>query len=105
MHRPLPANTTATLLGQAARDLTGDSVAGAGETRGWIAGAGLDVVDPEPLPADSPLWDMPNVILTSHYSGLTPHYDDRALAIFLDNLRRYQAGEAMRNVVDKKIGY
>jgi len=72
---------------------------------GWIAGAGLDVVDPEPLPADSPLWDMPNVILTSHYSGLTPHYDDRALAIFLDNLRRYQAGEEMRNVVDKKIGY
>ncbi|MEZ4837306.1 MAG: D-2-hydroxyacid dehydrogenase [Caldilineaceae bacterium] len=72
---------------------------------GWIAGAGLDVVDPEPLPTDSPLWDMPNVILTSHYSGLTPHYDDRALAIFLDNLRRYQAGETMRNVVDKAVGY
>ncbi len=72
---------------------------------GWIAGAGLDVVDPEPLPADSPLWDMPNVILTSHYSGLTPYYDDRALSIFLDNLRRYQSGEEMRNVVDKEAGY
>lgn len=72
---------------------------------GWIAGAGLDVTDPEPLPAESPLWDMENVIITAHYSGLTPYYDRRALEIFLDNLQRYQAGDEMRNVVDKSLGY
>jgi len=72
---------------------------------GWIAGAGLDVFETEPLPEDSPLWDMDNVIITAHYAGATPHYDERAMAIFLDNLRRYQAGEPLCNVVDKKIGY
>lgn len=72
---------------------------------GWIAGAGLDVFETEPLPADSPLWDMENVIITPHYAGLTPHYHERALAIFLDNLRRYRAGEPLRNVVDKRLGY
>lgn len=72
---------------------------------GWIAGAGLDVTEPEPLPADSPLWDMPNVIITPHYSGLTPYYNERALEIFLDNLKRYQAGEPLFNVVDKTLGY
>ena len=72
---------------------------------GWIAGAGLDVVDPEPLPPDSPLWDMENVILTGHYSGMTPHYFERAFAIFLDNLQRYRDGQPLRNIVDKEIGY
>jgi len=72
---------------------------------GWIAGAGLDVFEREPLPADSPLWDMPNVIITSHYSGRTPRYLERGMEIFLDNLRRYRAGEPLRNVVDKKLGY
>ncbi len=72
---------------------------------GWIAGAGLDVFETEPLPEDSPLWDMENVIITAHYSGRTPKYDERAMAIFLDNLKRYQAGEPLRNVVDKALGY
>jgi phosphoglycerate dehydrogenase-like enzyme len=72
---------------------------------GWIAGAGLDVFAEEPLPATSPLWAMQNVIITAHYAGITPHYDERALAIFLDNLRRYRAGEPLRNVVDKVEGY
>ena len=72
---------------------------------GWIAGAGLDVFAEEPLPAASPLWDMDNVIVTAHYAGMTPEYDERALAIFLDNLRRYQAGQPLRNVVDKQAGY
>jgi len=72
---------------------------------GWIAGAGLDVFEKEPLPADSPLWGMENVIITAHYAGATPHYNERALAIFLDNLRRYKAGEPLRNVVDKRLGY
>jgi phosphoglycerate dehydrogenase-like enzyme len=72
---------------------------------GWIAGAGLDVFETEPLPEDSPLWAMDNVIITSHYAGLTPRYHERAMAIFLDNLQRYRAGEPLRNVVDKKLGY
>jgi D-2-hydroxyacid dehydrogenase (NADP+) len=72
---------------------------------GWIAGAALDVFEQEPLPATSPLWELDNVIITAHYAGLTPAYDQRALAIFLDNLRRYHAGEPLRNVVDKAAGY
>lgn len=72
---------------------------------GWIGGAGLDVTDPEPLPADSPLWDMENVIITPHNSGGTPKYNERAMAIFLDNLRRYLSGQPLQNVVDKELGY
>jgi len=72
---------------------------------GWIAGAGLDVFETEPLPEDSPLWAMDNVLITSHYAGLTPRYNKRAMAIFLDNLRRYRAGQPLRNVVDKELGY
>ena len=72
---------------------------------GWIAGAGLDVFETEPLPDDSPLWAMHNVLVTGHYSGHTPHYQVRALDIVLDNLQRYNAGEPMRNVVDKRLGY
>jgi phosphoglycerate dehydrogenase-like enzyme len=72
---------------------------------GWIAGAGLDVFEEEPLPTDSPLWEMDNVIITAHYAGVTPRYDERAMAIFLDNLRRYRAGKPLRNVVDKRLGY
>jgi phosphoglycerate dehydrogenase-like enzyme len=72
---------------------------------GWIAGAGLDVFEEEPLPKESPLWQMDNVIVTSHYSGSTPHYDDRAFEIFIDNLQRYVSGKPLRNVVDKRLGY
>ena len=59
----------------------------------------------EPLPSDSPLWGMENVIITCHYSGLTPQYQQRAFAIFIENLRRYGAGEELKNLVDKKLGY
>jgi phosphoglycerate dehydrogenase-like enzyme len=72
---------------------------------GWIAGAGLDVFEIEPLPEDSPLWGMENVIITAHYSGLTPHYDERAMGIFLKNLKLYQAGKPLINVIAKKLGY
>lgn len=72
---------------------------------GWIYGAGLDVSEPEPLPMGSPLWDMENVIITAHYAGNTPHYDERAIDLFLDNLERYVTGVELRNVVDVKRGY
>jgi phosphoglycerate dehydrogenase-like enzyme len=73
--------------------------------RGHLGGAGLDVTDPEPLPTDSPLWQMPNVIITSHTAGSTPHFADRLTEIVIDNVRRFRAGEPLRNVVDYDLGY
>ncbi|MEI9939100.1 MAG: D-2-hydroxyacid dehydrogenase [Pseudomonadota bacterium] len=70
-----------------------------------IAGAALDVTDPEPLPEDHPLWTMENVILTPHYAGAHPGYVQRASAIFLENLARFVAGGQLTNVVDKDAGY
>lgn len=72
---------------------------------GKLAGAGLDVFEEEPLAPDSPLWAMDNVLLTPHASGATPQYDERAFALFLDNLQRYQNGQPLRNIVDKSKGY
>ncbi|NLY54540.1 MAG: D-2-hydroxyacid dehydrogenase [Firmicutes bacterium] len=72
---------------------------------GTIKGAGLDVFEQEPLPADSPLWDMPQVIITPHVAGHMPDYDENVVAILLENLRRYQAGEPLINIVDKEAGY
>jgi phosphoglycerate dehydrogenase-like enzyme len=72
---------------------------------GWIAGAGLDVFTREPLPAESELWALPNVICTPHVSNNTPDYERDALAFFADNLRRYQAGRPLLNVVDLRRGY
>jgi len=72
---------------------------------GWIAGAGLDVFETEPLPQNSPLWDMENVVITGHYAGSTPFYFDRVMEIFLENLRRYQCGKTLINEVDKQRGY
>ena len=68
---------------------------------GEIAGAGLDVFEQEPLPADHPLWTMPGVLITPHTAGHGPHLDDRRFEILLDNSRRFLAGQPLRNVVDK----
>jgi phosphoglycerate dehydrogenase-like enzyme len=72
---------------------------------GTIAGAALDVVEPEPLPADCPLWDMANVILTPHISGAVEGYGHRAAQIFLANLGRYVRGEPLANLVDPVLAY
>ena len=69
---------------------------------GRLAGAGLDVVDPEPLPEDSPLWDMPNVLITPHVAILGTPYRQKWEAILLENCRRFAAGEPLLNVVDKR---
>ena len=71
----------------------------------WIAGAGLDVTEEEPLPANSPLYSMPNVILTPHISGLSAHYDKRLTALFAENLQRYRSGQPLRNRYDPERGY
>jgi phosphoglycerate dehydrogenase-like enzyme len=70
-----------------------------------IAGAGLDVTDPEPLPPDHPLWDMENVIIAPHYGGSHPGYEEHAGRVFIENLRRYVAGESLLNIIDKEAGY
>lgn len=72
---------------------------------GWIAGGGLDAHGVEPLPADSPFWDLPNVIITPHNGATTKATAERGYRIFADNLRRYVAGEPLQNVVDKVHGY
>jgi phosphoglycerate dehydrogenase-like enzyme len=72
---------------------------------GRIAGAALDVFETEPLPGDSPLWDMENVVVTPHSAGVSEDYSARATAVFCDNLTRYLAGQPLMNLVDKQRGY
>ena len=68
---------------------------------GEIAGAGLDVFEQEPLPADHPLWTTPGVLLTPHTAGYGPYLDERRYEVFSDNCRRFLAGQPLRNLVDK----
>ena len=71
----------------------------------WIRGAGLDVVTPEPLPPESPLWDCPNLVITPHNSGFAPIRQLRLIALVAENVRRYSNGLPLLNVVDKARGY
>jgi len=73
--------------------------------RGPLRGAALDVFEHEPLAKDSPLWSMPNVLITPHVSGFHADYWRDAIELFADNLRRFSAGEPLRNAVDKAAGY
>lgn len=68
---------------------------------GEIAGAGLDVFQVEPLPPEHPLWTMPGVLLTPHVAGVGPYLQERRTELLLENCRRFAAGEALLNVVDK----
>ncbi|MGW2307392.1 D-2-hydroxyacid dehydrogenase [Actinomadura luteofluorescens] len=72
---------------------------------GRIAGAALDVFEDEPLPESSPLWDLPNVIVSPHMSGDVVGWRDELVRLFADNLGRYVSGRPLRNVVDKRLGY
>ena len=116
---PLTAETRGLLDARALRAMRPDGVLinlGRGPTvveadllralrEGHIGGAVLDVFDVEPLPPGSPFWGLENVLITSHTSGNSVHYLERAVDIFCDNLRRFGAGEPLRNVVDKNLGY
>lgn len=74
--------------------------------RGHLRGAVLDVFSEEPLSASSPLWTLPNIVLTPHVSAVSPaRFWDRELSLFTDNWRRYARGEPLRNLVDKQAGY
>ena len=72
---------------------------------GEIAGAGLDVFEIEPLPADHPLWRTPNVLLTPHTAAHGPYLDDRRREILQENCRRFAAGEPLMNVADKTLWF
>jgi phosphoglycerate dehydrogenase-like enzyme len=72
---------------------------------GHLGGAALDVFTTEPLEGDSLYWDMPNVIVTPHTSGAMQDYWTPLVALFSENLRRFERGEALLNVVDKALGY
>jgi phosphoglycerate dehydrogenase-like enzyme len=72
---------------------------------GRLAGAGLDVTDPEPLPAGHPLWSMPNVAITPHVAPSSDAQADRNWTLVAENVRRYAAGEPLLNVVDIARGY
>ncbi|MCL4254763.1 MAG: D-2-hydroxyacid dehydrogenase, partial [Anaerolineae bacterium] len=74
-------------------------------TQGTIAGAALDVFETEPLPADSPLWQMENVIISPHVSGNNTRYVERASRVFEENLRRYISHQPLLNQFDRKRGY
>lgn len=77
----------------------------AGPEGGGIAGAGLDVFETEPLPPEAPIRRAPNLIITPHYAGWTPHYSDRLWELFLENVEAYAADAPLRNVIDLEAGY
>ncbi len=72
---------------------------------GHLGGAILDVTREEPLPADDPLWDAPNIWISPHSSAAQERYTEKLLALFADNLGRFRRGEPLRNVVDRAAGY
>ena len=72
---------------------------------GQLGGASLDVFRVEPLPADRPLWDMPNVMVTPHSSGTHDHVSEYTADLFLENLERYVAGRPLLNLADRSRGY
>jgi hypothetical protein len=72
---------------------------------GRLGGAALDVFTREPLDASSPYWDLPNVIVTPHTAGAMADYWTPLLSLFAENLRRFERGQTLLNVVDKQAGY
>jgi phosphoglycerate dehydrogenase-like enzyme len=90
-------------LGRGTAVLENDLIAALNDRE--IAGAMLDVFRREPLPSDSPLWDVPNLMISPHLSGDYAGYPADIAQLFFDNLERYAAGKPLNNVVDKKLGF
>lgn len=96
---------TATLINIARGPIVDEAALVRALQGGWIAGAGLDVFEQEPLPEDSPLWELENALLSPHVAGFTPRYDERAAVLFAQNLARYLVGDPLLNLVNKERGY
>jgi phosphoglycerate dehydrogenase-like enzyme len=96
---------TAGLINVARGQIVDETALAMALREGWIGGAAFDVFSEEPLPANSELWDLPNLIVTPHMAGQTLPYMDRVTELFRENLRRYLAGEELLNVLDKARGY
>lgn len=99
----LPSTARFISIGRGASTRTDDLVQAL--ENGTIAGAGLDVVDPEPLPAGHPLWDATNTVITAHLSGNTEGWMDRLAEQYMENWDRWIAGEPFPKVVDLQAGY
>jgi phosphoglycerate dehydrogenase-like enzyme len=96
---------TASLLNIARGDVIDQEALVAALRDGTIASAALDVTTPEPLPAESPLWDLPNVIITPHVSSASDQRGGTAAALLIENLQRYLAGEPLKNLARPELGY
>jgi phosphoglycerate dehydrogenase-like enzyme len=90
-------------IGRGASVVTADLVSALEQRR--IAGAALDVTDPEPLPPDHPLWRMPGVVITPHVGGFAADSFEKRWRVARENVRRYVAGEKLLEVVDLERGY
>jgi phosphoglycerate dehydrogenase-like enzyme len=97
--------TTAYLINVSRGSVIDEAALIAALKSGRITGAALDVFEREPLPAQSELWTLPNVIVTPHTAGLTEKMWGRQYELLSDNLRRYFAGQPLRDIVDKRAGY
>lgn len=95
----------AVLVNQARGGLVDEDALGHALRSGALRGAALDVFAEEPLPEDNPLWDLPNVFISPHVSGMLPDYVNRATEVFESNLRRYLSNRELLNVVDWDRGY
>ena len=97
--------TGAVVINMARGNLVDEPALVAALRSGRLAGAALDVFRQEPLPPDSPFWDLPNVLITPHSMSTAYGENELLVELFCDNLRRYLAGEPLRNLVDKRRGY
>jgi len=98
-------NRGAILVNVARAQIVDDAAMRDALASGQLGGAVLDVFEREPLEAESPLWSMPNVVITPHSSGFRESHWTEVVDLFTDNVRRFQRGEPLRNVVDAHAGY
>jgi phosphoglycerate dehydrogenase-like enzyme len=96
---------TAILVNVARGDVVDEGALVAALREGRLKGAALDVFEQEPLPPDSPLWDLPNVFVSPHSASTVAAENDRITDLFCENIHRYLAGDPLLNVLDKELLY